>query len=426
MAQPTESFSWNCFLYSSSVIAILLRWLPAQYKDISMKLHPTLFQLFCLLACSLPWLPTAHAAIVDCEINGKSVSPDNGNTTAGLSGIMRCVDRKTRVIVREDEFNNGRKFGLVKRYEEGKLVREYKENAKGAREASYRELTIAGQVIVDEMYDSGERVGLQKYFFDDGSLKRLDFFGNAQQQANTSAAMANIEFNANGTMANFRCANQPVLNYQKWSDKPLCGFNGETSTQLYSSNGTLREKRTVASGKIMASDTYASNGKPQYQAIRKGNKLIETRFNSNTGAKVRETGFTDVNSNQVREYEQEFHESGTKIAEKRWAADNTETETAWYLNGQVRSEAKQSLQQRSLKEFFDNGKPALEETYAKLGEQFLPVGTHKVWDKNGIIRAETTFDAKGKLNRERLYNKDGVLTQDDEVFEDGSRKKFIK
>lgn len=88
----------------------------------------------------------ALAAPQDCEINGKSVQPNNGSTTAGLTGIMRYQDSETKQLVHEQEVQNGAFFGLERFYDKGKLQRDFRTNAKGNKEGSAK--TYAGGVLV--------------------------------------------------------------------------------------------------------------------------------------------------------------------------------------------------------------------------------------------------------------------------------------
>ena len=55
----------------------------------------------------------ASAAVYDCDIDGEHVNPANGSTTAGKTGIMKCVDRDTRKLVREQEYRDGRAVGFL-------------------------------------------------------------------------------------------------------------------------------------------------------------------------------------------------------------------------------------------------------------------------------------------------------------------------
>ena len=54
-----------------------------------------------------------------------------------MTGIMRCVDRQSKVVQREDELRNGRNIGLVRTFEEGKLAQEYRVNEKGNRDGVF-------------------------------------------------------------------------------------------------------------------------------------------------------------------------------------------------------------------------------------------------------------------------------------------------
>ena len=52
----------------------------------------------------------------------------------------------------------------------------------------------------------------------------------------------------------------------------------------------------------------------------------------------------------------------------------------------------------------------------------IPVGTHQRFSEKETLLAESTFDAKGRVTRERAWDENGELQRDDEVFEDGSKK----
>ena len=71
---------------------------------------PSLFTSKLVVAANLLalWSLPSFAVVLDCEINGGHVNPNNGNTTAGKTGIMKCKDRDTGKVVREEEYRNGR------------------------------------------------------------------------------------------------------------------------------------------------------------------------------------------------------------------------------------------------------------------------------------------------------------------------------
>ena len=70
-------------------------------------------------------------AVQDCELNGTSVNPANGSTTEGKTGIMRCKDRDSGLLVREQELRVGAFVGLVRHFKDGVLSKEFSVNAKG-------------------------------------------------------------------------------------------------------------------------------------------------------------------------------------------------------------------------------------------------------------------------------------------------------
>jgi hypothetical protein len=48
---------------------------------------------------TLSLAPPASARLVDCEVNGKSVDPNNGGTTNGVTGLLRGNRRLSMVIM---------------------------------------------------------------------------------------------------------------------------------------------------------------------------------------------------------------------------------------------------------------------------------------------------------------------------------------
>ena len=59
------------------------------------------------IAAALLLAHGAAHAVQDCEINGVAVNPANGATTAGKSGLMRCRDRDSRELMREQQIQSG-------------------------------------------------------------------------------------------------------------------------------------------------------------------------------------------------------------------------------------------------------------------------------------------------------------------------------
>src|SRR6185295_18470348 len=87
---------------------------------------------------ALALLPPAHA-VQACELNGQRVNPDNGSTTEGKTGLMRCRDGEGGPVLREQELRQGKFIGIVRYYQDGALQREYRVNEKGNRDGLARE-----------------------------------------------------------------------------------------------------------------------------------------------------------------------------------------------------------------------------------------------------------------------------------------------
>ena len=65
------------------------------------------------------------SAIVRCELGGKSVNPNNGNETAGLTGMLRCKDEDSGKLQREQELRNGKNVGVERFFDRnGNIIKE--------------------------------------------------------------------------------------------------------------------------------------------------------------------------------------------------------------------------------------------------------------------------------------------------------------
>ncbi len=153
----------------------------------------------CLLA------PAWAHAVQDCELNGESVNPNHGGTTAGKTGIMRCKDRDSGQLVREQELQGGKFMGLVRYYKDGKLQRDYSVNERGNQHGRAREFAPGGQVLRDSTYDNGSQMGLARSFHANGQLQRIVFYGPRE---GGSIEQAYAEFNESGQLQALRCGRQ--------------------------------------------------------------------------------------------------------------------------------------------------------------------------------------------------------------------------
>ena len=379
-----------------------------------------------LAAAVLIGVAGAASAVQDCELNGAPVNPANGSTTAGKSGLMRCKDRDSGQLQREQELHEGLFLGRVRHYDKGRLAKEHSVNAKGNIEGLARELSASGQVLREAFYIDGQQRGLARSFHPGGQLRRAGFHG---ETAAGSAERASVEFNERGQLTALRCGEAPVL-APVVDDAKLCGFaNPPSQVALFDANGILRSRVVYAAGKRMRNEEFYDNGKPALQDEIAGNLRTERRFSSE-GVKRQEIVSLISERGPVRQRAQEFSERGTLVRDQRWnAAGEPLSDDSYYLNGQMRSKAMYTGSGESrtieIREFHDNGQRATQGRYraAARGLQ-VPLGIHQRFDEKGTLRAESSYDGSGRVTRERTWDAKGVAERDDEVFADGSRKAF--
>ncbi len=379
-------------------------------------------KFFCAITLAIVCYP-ASAVVTDCELNGKSVSPYNGATTAGQSGIMRCVNRQTRELVSETELKDGKTMGLQKYYEKGQLQREYTTNEKGNRDGLSKTYGADGKLLSEEQQRNSENFGLQKRYYPGGVLRSLSYY-DTKPGADRWQELASIELNPNGSLNELRCADRPVIRFEQVDDRQLCGFNGLAKLDLYS--GERKAGRIeVLHGKRQLSENLWEDGKVRYLSQLQGNRHIEKTY-ARSGALAREIESALVGNSRNKEIERAFHESGSKISEKRWAQGQLTLDVTWYLNGQTKSQDEFSGEQQKTQRFHDNGSLAYEGTSIRERNSSRRIGVHRHLNEKGRLVLEQTFDERGKITRERRLDETGQVLNDDAVFEDGSRRAFSK
>ena len=374
----------------------------------------------CAMAAAMP-----AYAVQDCEINGESVNPNNGNTTRGKTGLMRCKDRDTGVIQREQELRDGQNIGIVRFYKDGKLAKEHSVNEKGNMEGRAREFAANGQVVFDATYVNSNRVGISRGFHENGQPRRVTFYSDKSDE------QAYAEFTEAGQLAALRCGDKPLL-APHVDDAKLCGFSGQPSqVELFSSKGTVRSRLRYLDGKRVRLEQLNDAGRATLIDEIAGDIRTEQRFDPD-GTLRREVRLQAAERGFTRESEKEFSEKGTLVREQRFAQGQLASDARFYLNGQPRTRSEYTRDGNTVKtvstDYYDSGKLAGEGTYVSIrgryGEQ--PVGSHKRFDEQGRLAAESIYDDKGKLSRELVWDEAGKLVRDDEVFEDGSRKAFTR
>lgn len=383
---------------------------------------------FLTLACQMAF------AVQDCEFNGKPINTSNGFETAGKTGMVRCKDRDSGEMVREYEMQNGQSIGLSRYFRDGKLAKEFTITANGPHEGLEREWAINGQLVLELTNVNGHVRGLRRQWFDDGKPRKIEWVAENEREG------AGVEYRASGQLAALRCGPKPLL-APHVNDARLCGFEGGPSTvMLYSFKGDLRSTVVWVAGIEQKATTFYANGKPESEEelLQQGTQKRETSY-FDDGGKRREK-LWDVSSRPALLLgEAEFHASGTRVAERSFQVveangrkrSRLATESRFYLNGQPQQKDVYTLEGntelRDTQRFTDQGKLRSQGRYVvegRYGER--PVGVHQVFFASGKQEREDSFDAKGKLARQKVWNESGQLLSDDELFEDGSRKAYSK
>ena len=362
-------------------------------------------------------------AINDCELNGEAINTNNGAATRGKTGLLRCKDRNSGLLQREQELRDGEYIGLVRFYKDGKLSGEHSVNARGNRHGRAREFAPDGQVLVDSQYDNGSTVGVERRYHPNGQIRSIAFY------AQPGGQKASAEFNDRGQLKSLQCAEQPVM-APAFDDAARCGFGAASQLDLFRENGQLAARARYESGKRVHYQTLYENGTVSAEEQRLGDRRVERRFYPD-GVKRQETESRLLERGARRERELEYSAKGTLIRERRWDERDLIQDHEYYLNGQPKrkSEYSTTSNQRiaEVSEFFDNGKPSSVGRYQtsnRMGS--IPVGTHRQFHIDGKLIAESIYDDKGRISRERGFDEDGKVIRDDEVFEDGSRKAYSR
>ena len=358
-----------------------------------------------------------------CNINGQSVNPDNGHTTAGKTGLMKCRSGEGGPLVREQEIQNGVFMGVVRFYKEGVLEREYSVNEKGNRDGRLREFaaTAGGnnQLLREETLRNSTTVGIARNWYASGQLKQVTFH-NDEGRGEASA-----EFTADGKLTDLRCASRAQLAPHA-NDAQWCGHSGGSApVTLFAADGKTRGTVTHERGQLRKSELLWSSGKPRQQIEASAKGGTDRQF-SEAGVKRRETEWIVQSSGdasrRITVVDREFHDSGAPVRERRWTpaerGADLQVEQRWYLNGQPRDKqefiAVEGRPGQRDTRYHDNGQLSFEGVYVHEGRGQQAVGIHK------------TYDAKGRVARERVLDEAGAVTRDDELFEDGSRKAYSR
>ncbi|MEY4910339.1 MAG: hypothetical protein RL761_2 [Pseudomonadota bacterium] len=364
------------------------------------------------------------SAIVRCELGGKSVNPNNGNETAGLTGILRCKDEDSGKLQREQELRNGKNLGLERFFDRnGSIIKERTINERGNTHGVEKTFWPNGQVKSEETADNGQTVGATRQFYETGKLKRLGFTQDRRE-------IIELGFNQDGSYSELRCHTASLIT----EDKKPCGFQGKTDTPLLSQNGKRQALSTWEQGKLLAHMGYSDNGDLESDMhFEKGQRVHRKYFESK--AQMREERIFEASDHVLRSSQgplqslKQWGSNGQLTLHTRYADGKPNLTERWYLNGALKEKSSVSGSGhtiRTLRESFsDDGKIASRETLNADGQV---TGLRQMFYGTGKPMREDTYgepDARGRsrLMKRKEWDENGNLVADDEILEDGSRKR---
>ena len=389
-------------------------------------MRPTTLALFFAASCCLS---ISASAIVRCEMNGKSVNPNNGNETAGLTGLLRCKDEDSGKLQREQELRNGKYIGLERFFDrDGRLLKERNVNERGNSQGVVKQFWPNGKLKSEENANNGESQGVVRQFYETGNLRRLSYMQERRE-------VLEISFNPDGSYNDLRCHTTSLIS----EDRKPCGFAGKAETVLQSASGSKQSLLTWEQGKLLAIVFYRDNGE------------MESDMRFDQGRRVHRSYFTDNKPDgKARPREERIFEAGDQflrssrgplLSHKQWGsngqltlftryADGKPTLTErWYLNGALKEKSTltgNGSTTRTLREnYTDDGKLNSRETLTAEGNI---TGLQQVYYNNGKPMREDTYGEPDSRGRSRLvkrkeWDESGKVVADDEILEDGSRKR---
>ena len=369
--------------------------------------HRRLLLALVLMVCAPAW------AVQRCELNGESVNPNNGHTTAGKSGVMRCTDDSGSVRQREQTLRDGRFVGPVVMVLSDGERREYSVNERGNRHGVARTFDGKGTLRREENLDNGSNVGLQKVFAEAGHLQELHF-------SDERRTVLTIAYLADGSLKELRCAPASVVP----QDREVCGHAGRASdVTLYREPGKPSGTVSYLKGQMQRLSVLDREGRlVRSEELKDGRRIKRVFYTS--GKQRSETDFIDrdPNSGGGREgVAREWAESGQMTQETQWAEGYEQRIQQWYLNGQqkmrqqIRREGREL--QRTTESFWDNGKLAA----VNVERNGRLSGWQKYFSEDGVLMREDEHGERGLLQRRKRYNDQGVLEREERFLEDGSR-----
>jgi len=253
-----------------------------------------------------------------------------------------------------------------------------------------------------------------------------------------------LEFNEQGQISRLQCPTTSVVA----DDRKPCGFEGRVDTALYSAAGEKTGQRLYDNGRLLEATSLQADGKLASQHLFEGGQRVHRSFSSQGSAQgksvLREERVFEADTNLLSATRgkllyTKLWGANEQITEHRRFADGIETMLErWYLNGAMKERTSTSasttgntadarLQRES---FNDAGVLVRREQLVKAAREYDRhyTGVQQAFHDNGKLAAQETWSEPDDRGRTRLvarkqWDETGRLLADDDILEDGSRKR---
>jgi antitoxin component YwqK of YwqJK toxin-antitoxin module len=385
--------------------------------------------------------PALVQAWQECTVGEAPINLDNGGSTAKLTGRVVCKDHDSGKIQREIPYVNGKLEGVevMRTFEGNRLETTYRAGKKNGLERRY---DGAGKLLEETHFVDDHELGEGRRFFPDGKV------ASRVVRREPEIETLRFEYDEAGHLVDLRCGSQVTLPIGRHP----CHYERRTEVvRLFHPNGRPKELIPLVNGwREGKSERFAPDGKPVGMITFKGGKpwgLTEERTDS--GQLVRRATFVD---GELDGPEEKFFPDG-KLAERAvYSHNRRQSLLRMWQNGQKRSmlTVKDAGKSELLEEFYDDGKPKSVEPSVRGGGRWgdggpQRHGTVKRWWENGKPAAEETYEHgrldgpstsyfedgtlktsetwnDGRVTSRKQYDAHGTLLKDERYNEDGSRQ----
>ena len=253
---------------------------------------------------------------------------------------MRCRDGEGGPVVREQELQQGRFMGVVRYFKDGALEREHRVNERGNRDGLAREWARAeaggkSVLVREETYRDGRNTGTTRSWYPSGQLRRVSFHGDDDRE------QAVAEFTPQGQLADLRCA-RGRCSAATSRRQDGCGRRRRIEASRSSAPRVAPRARRVVRARASGARANALGERARSTSSRRRRpraaSSVRSRPTARSGAKCSGRPSPANGHAASPHLDQEFHESGKLVRERRWRpgerGGELVSEASWYLNGQ--------------------------------------------------------------------------------------------